>query len=608
VQSRENPEPPKQIDRRDLDFTQELSLTGSWRLDPANDQLLWSDESYRIFDITRGTPLTYDRFLAAVHPEDRESVDQHWRAALGGAPYDIEHRIVVGDAVKWVRERAKLEFADDGRLIGVFGAVQDISERKRIEQAQRDGTDRLSGALGSVGRLHVFERRNAWLVVVLGAICQAVLFLVIDQLGSPSRYLGIPGAATALIGVVAAVTGGPLSGVIVALAGGVAYFSLLTDFGSTVAWAAIVISVVLWVLAAALAGLAGDWVRQQARQREKLLAHMLDERGDLADSLEAANVVLQCQADALVEQSRELEDRNQALEQAQEETTRLYAEQNDLVRKLQDALLDIPQELAGVKFGHLYRSATRDAQVGGDFYDVFEAKNGRVGLLIGDVSGHGVEAARIATLVKDTVHAFAHQFRRPHLVLRETNRLLVEKGLPGFVTAFLGFLTPEDGRLVYSSAGHPPPMVAVDGRVVQLELSGSPLGVFPDARYLDTEVDLQKGSVLLFYTDGIIEARRDADFFGEGRLAASLARISAEPVETLPPMLLDEVLAFSGGLLRDDAALLAVGYMGVDRSPGTLWLPISSSSCQREYAASSSSSSASSRALVEATRAESLPA
>jgi hypothetical protein len=70
---------------------------------------LWSDENHRIFGIPKGTPLTYEAFLGTVHPEDREYVDRKWTAALRGEPYDIEHRIVLGETVKWVRERAELE-------------------------------------------------------------------------------------------------------------------------------------------------------------------------------------------------------------------------------------------------------------------------------------------------------------------------------------------------------------------------------------------------------------------------------------------------------------------------------------------------------------------
>jgi PAS domain S-box-containing protein len=237
-------------------------------------------------------------------------------------------------------------------------------------------------------------------------------------------------------------------------------------------------------------------------------------------------------------------------------------EQRTMVSLLQHALLDDPRHVDGVEFGHLYRSATQKAQVGGDFYDVFEAKEGRIGFLIGDVSGHGLEAARIATLAKDVIHAFAHQFRRPHAVLRETNRLLVEKDLPGFVTAFLGFLDPESGALIYSSAGHPPPLLSAGGEVTRLESAGVPLGVFADARYSDTKTNVQKGSLLLFYTDGVTEARREGDFFGEDRLVEALGRARACSIEELPSLLLGEVLDFSRGDLRDDVALLVVSYPG----------------------------------------------
>jgi len=534
--------------QQDLNHAQQLAHTGSWRLDVRRNELLWTDETCRIFGIPKGTPLTYEVFLATVHPEDREFVDRCWTAALGGAAYDLEHRIVVGDAVKWVHERAELEFDENGELSGGFGAVQDITERKRAEEARRRNEESLAKVLSGVGRRQLFERRKAWLVFLIGAVLQVALFLGVSQLGSPSRYLGIPGAATALVAVIAAIIGGPITGVAVALAGGVAYFAFLTDFGRLVTWSAIVGSIVLWTLAAAAAGLAGEWVRHNAAQRERVLAHMLAEREILTESLGVANAGLTAQ--------------NEELQEAQQEIARLFDEQSSLLLRLQETLLDIPQELPGVKFAHHYRSATQHAQVGGDFYDVFQAGHGRIALLIGDVSGHGVEAARIATMVKDTVHAFVHQFRWPHLVLRETNRLLVEKKLPGFVTAFLGFLDPESGMFTYSSAGHPAPLLATNGQIALLQSIGSPLGVFADARYRDKETVIQVGSLLLLYTDGVTEARRNGDLFGEERLAEALGRMGKRPVETLPSLLLEEALLFSGGLLGDDAALLAVNYLG----------------------------------------------
>ena len=117
-----------------LNRAQAVAHTGSWRLDVRRNELLWSDETHRIFGIPQGTPMTYEAFLAAVHPDDREYVDRNWTAALSGEDYDIEHRIVVGDTVKWVREKAEVEFDAGGTLLGGFGTVQDITDRKLAEQ------------------------------------------------------------------------------------------------------------------------------------------------------------------------------------------------------------------------------------------------------------------------------------------------------------------------------------------------------------------------------------------------------------------------------------------------------------------------------------------
>ncbi len=119
--------------REDLNRAQAVARTGSWRLNLISNELSWSAETYRMFGIAEGTALTYESFLGAVHPDDRDYVDRKWAAALAGAPYDIEHRIVVKNKTKWVRERAELEFDAGGKLLGGFGTVQDISDRKLAE-------------------------------------------------------------------------------------------------------------------------------------------------------------------------------------------------------------------------------------------------------------------------------------------------------------------------------------------------------------------------------------------------------------------------------------------------------------------------------------------
>ena len=117
----------------DLNRAQAVGHIGSWRLDVRRNELTWSEENYRIFGIPEGTPLAYETFLSAVHPDDREYVDRMWQAGLRGEPYDIEHRIAVDGTVKWVREKAELEFDRHSTLLGGFGTTQDITGRKQVE-------------------------------------------------------------------------------------------------------------------------------------------------------------------------------------------------------------------------------------------------------------------------------------------------------------------------------------------------------------------------------------------------------------------------------------------------------------------------------------------
>ena len=116
-----------------LNRAQRVAHIGSWHLDIQQNRLDWSDETYRIFGVTDNHPLSYEDFLARVHPDDREMVDAAWQDALQGAPYDIVHRIVVAGETKWVREQAEFKFDAQGRLLAGIGTVQDVT-RQRLDQ------------------------------------------------------------------------------------------------------------------------------------------------------------------------------------------------------------------------------------------------------------------------------------------------------------------------------------------------------------------------------------------------------------------------------------------------------------------------------------------
>lgn len=170
---------------KDLNLAQAVARVGSWRLNAQRNEFVWSDENHRILGIPKGAPLTYEGFLSAVHPDDRDYVDERWKAALCGEPYDIEHRIIVDGEVRWVRDRAEVEFGAGGELVGAFGTTQDITERKRTEEE--------------------IERSRLWLERIAGTTPDIIFVLdivndrkvyanrsVIDLLGyAPEEFRGI---------------------------------------------------------------------------------------------------------------------------------------------------------------------------------------------------------------------------------------------------------------------------------------------------------------------------------------------------------------------------------------------------------------------------------
>ena len=157
--------------RQDLKRAQAMAHVGSWRLKMQRHTLSCCDETYRIFGIAFESSLSFETFRAAVHPEDREFVDRKWQAALEGEPYDIEHRITVDGAIKWVRELAELEFDSQGHFLGAFGTVQDITARKQIEEALRQSNQRLDLLAETASRLLASSDPQE----VLDSICRKVM-------------------------------------------------------------------------------------------------------------------------------------------------------------------------------------------------------------------------------------------------------------------------------------------------------------------------------------------------------------------------------------------------------------------------------------------------
>lgn len=144
ITGRKRMEEAQRVSEQNLNRAQAVAQVGSWILDVPKNVLTWSAETYRMFGVPQGQKLTLEAFAAFVHPQDVTRVLEAWDAALHGAPYDIEHRILVGGETRWVRERAEVSYDASGNALEGIGTVQDITERKKAEEQLRDYTLRLS--------------------------------------------------------------------------------------------------------------------------------------------------------------------------------------------------------------------------------------------------------------------------------------------------------------------------------------------------------------------------------------------------------------------------------------------------------------------------------
>ena len=243
------------------------------------------------------------------------------------------------------------------------------------------------------------------------------------------------------------------------------------------------------------------------------------------------------------------------------DNARLYQQEHDVAQVLRAALLKLPDRIAGLRYAHRYRAAVEPAHVGGDFYDLFELDHGLVGVAIGDISGKGIEAAVLTSLVKNTLRAHAaEKGKTPADVVGLTNIVLArETAAEVFATVFFAMLDRRDGRLVYCNAGHPAIVVArADGEVAALPATSPLIGAFADFAYANAETALACDDLLFLYTDGLTEARRKQTLFGEPRVFEMVRRLRAFAPDVLIDRVVDSAVAFSGGGLRDDLAVLAL--------------------------------------------------
>jgi serine phosphatase RsbU (regulator of sigma subunit) len=199
--------------------------------------------------------------------------------------------------------------------------------------------------------------------------------------------------------------------------------------------------------------------------------------------------------------------------------------------------------------------------VAGDFYEFVAADENRIGFLVADVTGHGVPAALIASMIKvatQSVQASAHD---PGEVLRGLNRILWKQLHEQYVSAAYLWIDTERGKALYSAAGHPPLLRWSEGELERIESNGLLFGVVPDPVYPVRELAILEGERLLLYTDGLIEPQNVAgEFFGDRQLEQVIRKNESRPPALLVEQLLSEIRASQPASLpqQDDITLIVI--------------------------------------------------
>jgi serine phosphatase RsbU (regulator of sigma subunit) len=239
------------------------------------------------------------------------------------------------------------------------------------------------------------------------------------------------------------------------------------------------------------------------------------------------------------------------------DNARLYQQQKAFAETIQRALLPGRRpQVPGIDVGAVYASAAR-LDVGGDVWDFLELEDGRVAIVLGDVTGHGVDATADMAMAKFVFRSLAREHPEPADFLAHANEVIAGEIATGKFITMASLLIHPDGHLACASAGHPTPrLVRVDGTIEPLDCRGLALGIEGGQTYQQLEVKLAKGAAVVVYTDGVVEARSGGELYGDERLDACLAGRVDLPAQALAAAVLADCRDFAGGELRDDCAVV----------------------------------------------------
>jgi PAS domain S-box-containing protein len=545
---------------------------GDWEWDIATNSVSWSESLHEIFGMEPGQfGGSFDDYLAVVHPEDRQRVLDTVAAAMEGDQFTMEHRANMPDGTfRWISSSGRVIRDEQGTPVSMIGVANDITARMEAEYKQtilfageqearaeaeraRDRLEFLAEAsevlassldyratLSQVARLAV-SRLADWCAVDIReeepGTPPSVVVVHVDPAKVAlaeefrEKYPPDPNSDTGVDAVIR--TGEPVM------------FSEITDEMLVAAAVDDEHLAMLRELALGSAMVVPLVARGNTFGAITMIAGESGRRYD-DDDLALAMDLAQRAAVAI-------------------DNARLYRERTQVAEALQRSLLPLRSpEIPGLEVGVRYRPVGRGTEIGGDFYDVFEAREGSWVVVIGDVCGKGTEAAAITGLARDTIRGLSIRERSPQRVLRVLNEVMRRRDDDSrFLTVAMSRLeVADDGagaHLQVACAGHPLPLVVrADGTIEEAGQVALLLGLFPEIAPADVPVSLAPGDAIVLYTDGVVEAHGADGLFGEERLRALLAELGSVEAEDLAQAIVDAVAEFQPGSPQDDVAVVVV--------------------------------------------------
>jgi len=268
-----------------------------------------------------------------------------------------------------------------------------------------------------------------------------------------------------------------------------------------------------------------------------------------------------------IEERRLVEEERSRAEAIQQNLRMALEHERDIVQTLAEGYLRKTPEIPGFDVAYFFQPASRKDRVGGDCFDFFPVGSGRYGVFIGDVCGKGLSAAVYASKAKHTLRAYALEDPEPESVLSRLNRALCsetdEEGK--FVTLIYGMLDSRSGTFTYANAGHPLPLLydPISNACERLEATGGLVGAIIDMEFKQKTIPLSQGTVLVFFTDGVVEATGCVDPYGDGGISAMLIDNGGGNAEVLARRIFDRSRKMAAQHREDDMAVITVRYEGV---------------------------------------------